>query len=63
MDLVGTERISRVYGKDKAIIGEILSKLGGSAMYRYRDRIGSWHWFESSDESIIHPQVNKGWLW
>lgn len=37
-----------MYGKDKAIIGEILSKLGGSAMYRYRDRIGGWHWFESS---------------
>ena len=48
MDLVGTDVLSRVYGKDKAIIGEILSKLGGSAMYRYRDRIGSWHWFESS---------------
>ena len=48
MDLVGTDVLSKVYGKDKAIIGEILSKLGGSAMYRYRDRIGGWHWFESS---------------
>ena len=48
MDLVGTEVLSRVYGKDKAVIGEILSKLGGSATYRYRDRMGGWHWFESS---------------
>jgi PAS domain S-box-containing protein len=48
LDLVGTEVLSRVYGKDKGLIGEILSKLGGSATYRYRDRIGGWHWFESS---------------
>lgn len=47
-DMVGTNVLSRVYGKDKAIIGEILSKLGGSATYRYRDRTGGWHWFESS---------------
>jgi PAS domain S-box-containing protein len=47
-DLVGTDVLSRVYGKDKAAIGEILSKLGGSATYRYRDRLGDWHWFESS---------------
>ncbi|MGD0035997.1 MAG: PAS domain S-box protein, partial [Bacteroidota bacterium] len=48
MNLVGTNVLSRVYGKDKAAIGEILSKLGGSAMYRYRDHLGGWHWFESS---------------
>jgi len=48
MDIVGTNVLSRVYGKDKAVIGEILSKLGGSATYRYRDRQGGWHWFESS---------------
>ena len=48
MDLVGTDVLSRVYGKDKNAVGEILSKLGGSATYRYRDRIGGWHWFESS---------------
>ena len=48
IDLVGTNVLSRVYGKDKAIIGEILSKLGGSATYRYRDRLGGLHWFESS---------------
>jgi PAS domain S-box-containing protein len=48
MDLVGTDVLSKVYGKDKAAIGEILSKLGGSATYRYRDRSGGWHWFESS---------------
>ena len=48
IDLVGTNVLSRVYGKDKAIIGEILSKAGGSATYRYRDRKGGWHWFESS---------------
>jgi PAS domain S-box-containing protein len=48
LDLVGTDVLSKVYGKDKAIIGEILSKLGGSATYRYRDRKGGWHWFESS---------------
>jgi PAS domain S-box-containing protein len=48
LDLVGTNVLSRVYGKDKAIIGEILSKLGGSATYRYRDRVGGLHWFESS---------------
>jgi len=47
-ELVGTNVLSKVYGKDKAVIGEILSKLGGSATYRYRDRLGSWHWFESS---------------
>ena len=35
-------------GKIKPSIGEILSKLGGSATYRYRDRLGGWHWFESS---------------
>ncbi len=34
--------------KDKALIEEILNKQGGSAMYRYRDRSGDWHWFESS---------------
>ena len=48
MSLVGTNVLSRVYGKDKAVIGEILSKLGGSATYRYRDRLSGWHWFESS---------------
>ncbi len=48
VDLVGTNVLSKVYGKDKALIGEILSKQGGSAMYRYRDRSGDWHWFESS---------------
>ncbi len=48
MDLVGTDVLSRVYGKDKNAVEEILSKLGGSATYRYRDRIGGWHWFESS---------------
>ena len=47
-NLVGTNVLSRVYVKDKAAIGEILSKLGGSAMYRYRDHLGGWHWFESS---------------
>jgi PAS domain S-box-containing protein len=47
-DLVGTDVLAKVYGKDKATIGEILSKLGGSATYRYRDRSGGWHWFESS---------------
>ena len=47
MDLVGTNVLSRVYGKDKDSVGEILSNLGGSATYRYRDRIGGWHWFES----------------
>jgi PAS domain S-box-containing protein len=48
MDLVGTDLLSRVYGRDKAVIGGILRKLGGSATYRYRDRSGGWHWFESS---------------
>jgi PAS domain S-box-containing protein len=48
LDLVGTDVLSRVYGKDKSAIGEFLSKLGGSATYRYRDRSGGWHWFESS---------------
>ncbi|MCX6120767.1 MAG: CIA30 family protein [Ignavibacteriales bacterium] len=48
LDLVGTDILSRVYGKDKSAIGEFLSKLGGSATYRYRDRSGGWHWFESS---------------
>jgi PAS domain S-box-containing protein len=48
MDLVGTDVLSRVYGRDKATIGGILRKLGGSATYRYRDRSGGWHWFESS---------------
>jgi PAS domain S-box-containing protein len=48
VDLVGTNVISKVYGKDKALISEILSKQSGSATYRYRDRSGDWHWFESS---------------
>jgi PAS domain S-box-containing protein len=48
MELVGTNVLAKVYGKDKDAIGEILSKLGGSATYRYRDRLGNWHWFESS---------------
>ena len=48
MDLVGTDVLSRVYGRDKTAIGGILRKLGGSATYRYRDRSGVWHWFESS---------------
>jgi PAS domain S-box-containing protein len=48
LELVGTDILSRVFGRDKAAIGEILSKLGGSATYRYRDKSGGWHWFESS---------------
>ena len=54
MELVGTNVRSKVYGKDKATIGEILSKLGGSATYRYRDRIGGWHWFESSGRVLLY---------
>ena len=48
VDMVGTNVLSKVYNKDKALIAEILNKQGGSAMYRYRDRMGGWHWFESS---------------
>jgi PAS domain S-box-containing protein len=48
VDMVGTNVLSKVYGKDKALIAEILNKQSGSAMYRYRDRMGGWHWFESS---------------
>ena len=48
VDLVGSSVLSKVYGKDKVLIEEILNKQGGSAMYRYRDRSGNWHWFESS---------------
>jgi PAS domain S-box-containing protein len=47
-DLVDTNVLSKVFGKDKTLMAEILSKQGGSAMYRYRDRVGKWHWFESS---------------
>jgi PAS domain S-box-containing protein len=47
-DLVGAKVLSKVYAKDKTVIGEILSRMGGSATYRYRDRAGGWHWFESS---------------
>jgi len=48
VDMVGTNVLSKVYSKDKVLIAEILNKQGGSAMYRYRDRMGGWHWFESS---------------
>jgi PAS domain S-box-containing protein len=48
VDLVGTNVLSKVYNKDKTLLEEILSKQVGSAMYRYRDRSGEWHWFESS---------------
>jgi PAS domain S-box-containing protein len=48
VDMVGTNVLSKVYSKDKALIAEILNNQGGSAMYRYRDRMGGWHWFESS---------------
>ncbi|MGA3287942.1 MAG: PAS domain S-box protein [Bacteroidota bacterium] len=48
VDMVGTNVLSKVYSKDKALIAEILNQQGGSAMYRYRDRMGGWHWFESS---------------
>ena len=49
-DLVGTNLLSGVYGKDKSLMKEILKKQGGSVMYRYRDNSGSWHWFESSGQ-------------
>ena len=49
-DLVGTNLLSGVYGKDKSLMKEILKKQGGSVMYRYRDNWGSWHWFESSGQ-------------
>jgi PAS domain S-box-containing protein len=48
VDMVGTNVLSKVYAKDKTLIADILNKQGGSAMYRYRDRMGGWHWFESS---------------
>lgn len=47
-ELIGGNVLSKVYGKDKAFVGEVLTKQGGSATYRYRDRGGGWHWFESS---------------
>jgi PAS domain S-box-containing protein len=47
-DLAGSKVLSKVYTKDKEVIGDILSRMGGSATYRYRDRSGGWHWFESS---------------
>ncbi len=47
-DLVGTNVLSRVYGKDKPLMKEILDNQGGSVMYRYGDNLGRWHWFESS---------------
>ncbi|MBN1396994.1 MAG: PAS domain S-box protein, partial [Bacteroidetes bacterium] len=48
VDMVGTNVLSKVYSKDKVLISKILENKGGSAMYRYRDRMGGWHWFESS---------------
>lgn len=48
VDLVGTNVLSKVYVKDKAILEEIINNQGGNATYRYRDRSGEWHWFESS---------------
>ena len=47
-DLVGTNVLSKVYGKDKSLMEEILNKQGGSVTYRYRDNLSGWHWFESS---------------
>jgi PAS domain S-box-containing protein len=48
VDMVGTNLISKVYYKDKFLVEEFLKKQGGSVTYRYRDRAGNWHWFESS---------------
>jgi PAS domain S-box-containing protein len=47
-DLVGTSVLSRIYGKDKSLMKEILKKQGGNVMYRYGNNLGVWHWFESS---------------
>ena len=47
-DLVGTSVLSRIYGKDKSLMKEILKKQGGNVMYRYGNNLGIWHWFESS---------------
>jgi|WetSurMetagenome_2_1015567.scaffolds.fasta_scaffold07961_3 PAS domain S-box-containing protein len=48
VDLVDTNILTKVYSKDKHLLADILNKQGGSTMYRYRDKTGNWHWFESS---------------
>jgi len=59
VDLIGTNIISKVYNKDKELIYEILNKNRGSATYRYRDRNGMWHWFESSCQSYSTSSGEK----